>query len=708
MDVHQVTIEMPAVAVPGAAGDPLTRGRRRGLARLGALALAAIALAIFIAAMPAVYERGAHPPDAVRASLAGHDVSIPTYATWMTALQVVLGVSCFAAAVLIARRRADGLALFVATFLMLLGAANPPNVSALADAHSGLGWVVSLIHWLMGAALLLFFFLFPTGRIVPRRAGLPLAAVILALLAVALQPGRSPAEPSDVEGMLWIVGLGGGVISQVHRYRKVSTLAQRQQTKWVVLGGALTVVLQFGFVLAAPVLPSLVPDDLRATAWDATSVTGVTIAYLLIPLTIGIAILRHHLWDIDVVISRTLLYGALTTTVIATYVLVVGGASALLQTRERLPISLVATGLIALGFQPLRDRLQRAIDRFIHGERDQPYAVLARLGRRLEETIAPETVAPTIVRTVREALRLPYVAITRDDAGAATTLAAAGNPPPDHAALLHLPLAYQGTAVGELLLAPRAPGEGFTAADRRLLHDLARQAGIAVHAVRLTADLQRSRERLVTAREEERRRLRRDLHDGLGPQMAGFTLRLDTVGRLLGSDPAAAGAVVLDLKESSQALVADIRRLVYDLRPPALDELGLVGALRHQAVTYGADGLAVTVEDPRPLPPLPAAVEVAAWRIAQESLVNVVRHAKARTVTIRVVVDEPAGALGLAITDDGQGLPLTPRAGVGLASMRERAAELGGTCRVESAPEGGTRVLVRLPLAIGGVPGEPS
>jgi signal transduction histidine kinase len=264
---------------------------------------------------------------------------------------------------------------------------------------------------------------------------------------------------------------------------------------------------------------------------------------------------------------------------------------------------------------------------------------------------------------------------------------------------LRLPLTYQGEPVGELLLGSRAPGESFGSADRRLLEALARQAGVAAHAVRLTSDLQRSRERLVAAREEERRRLRRDLHDGLGAQLAGLNVHAGTLRRLIRSDPEAADGLVVELREELRGAISDIRRLVYDLRPPALDDLGLVAALHQLAERYGSEGeqpLRVLVEGPGDLAHLPAAVEVAVYRIAQEALTNVVRHARAKGCVARLAVDEDV--VVLEIVDDGVGIPDERSAGVGLSSMHERASELGGSCVVQSVQEGGTQVLVRLPL----------
>ena len=222
---------------------------------------------------------------------------------------------------------------------------------------------------------------------------------------------------------------------------------------------------------------------------------------------------------------------------------------------------------------------------------------------------------------------------------------------------------------------------------------------------RSTADLRRSRERLVTAREEERRRVRRDLHDGLGPTLGSLTLRLDVAADLVGEDPAAARALLRDLKAQARAAIGDIRRLVYALRPPALDDLGLAAALRAEAQRYEAGGLQVRFDAPEALPALPAAVEVAAYRIAQEALANVARHAGARHCVGRLALDD--GAVRLEVSDDGRGLSPVRAKGVGLDSMRERAEELGGRCVVESLPTGGTRVRATLPLPGGSPPDVP-
>ncbi len=210
-------------------------------------------------------------------------------------------------------------------------------------------------------------------------------------------------------------------------------------------------------------------------------------------------------------------------------------------------------------------------------------------------------------------------------------------------------------------------------------------------------ELQRSREGLVSAREEERRRLRRDLHDGVGPQLAALMLELETASDLV-SDNHEASALMAKLSKRAREIVSDVRHSVHALRPPALDELGLVEALREGAMQYGPAGLRVSVEDPEELSHLPAAVEVACYRIAQEALANVVRHARASHCSIRIRLDQEACALSVEVEDDGRGIRDNDRAGVGMSSMRERTEELGGRCTIKPLAGGGTLVRALLPF----------
>jgi len=257
-------------------------------------------------------------------------------------------------------------------------------------------------------------------------------------------------------------------------------------------------------------------------------------------------------------------------------------------------------------------------------------------------------------------------------------------------------MTYQAELVGRLLVAPRGNGQQLDQSDRQLVADLARHVGVAAHAVRATLALQRSRAELVTAREEERRRLRRDLHEGLGPTLAGVTLGLHAARTQVRTAPAEAEELLDTLEAQVEQAVADIRRVVYGLRPPALDEFGLLRALQLQASQLGTTSpLVVTLDAPEGgLGKLPAAVEVAAYRIACEAMTNVVRHSGATECTVRFQLN---GALELDVSDNGRGLPADHRAGVGVTGMRERADELGGRLTIDSDPRG-TVVHVRLPV----------
>ncbi len=611
--------------------------------------------------------------------------SLDAYAIMNVVFLVVQAlVFYFIAAVIFWKRSDEWLTVIVVLFFLAAptNSLNQP-VAAMPPVFQGaLAWV----QYLGIATFILIGFLFPNGRFVPRWT-IPFAAGLLLIIAIQTYFPEITWPPGPIGTFVLLA------FAQIYRYRKVSSREQRQQTKWFVLGLTGTALINIVYHLLPLFFPLLAQQN---TLYAFISGTISAFSFLLIPLTIGFAILRYKLWDIDIIINRTLVYGTLTLSIVGLYVLVVVSLGTLLQGRANLVISLLATGLIAVIFQPLRLLLQRAVNRLMFGERDNPYYVISHLGQQLETTLVPDAVLPMIVETVTQALKLPYAAITLKQGDEFMIVASHGEA---GEIALTLPLVYQAETIGQLLLAPRTRGENFTSADRSLLDDLARQAGIAAHAVRLTTELQRARERLVTTREEERRRLRRDLHDGLGPTLAALNLQAGAVRALIPQDPDEATALVTEWRSTLRAVIADIRRLVYDLRPPALDELGLIGAIREQATQYstyaGTNGVQMLMEAPDHLPALPAAVEVAAYRIAQEALANVARHAQARTCRIHLWLDN---ALHLSIIDDGIGLPEKHRSGVGLLSMRERAEELGGSCSIASTGSQGTCVSALLPF----------
>lgn len=561
---------------------------------------------------------------------------------------------------------------------------------------------------------------FPSGRLPSPRLRPPVRGVVsagaLAAVPSALRPGDNlqvgmgaavpnplgvPAlstPASAAEAVLTVLLAAVFVLGAANlavRARR-SEDAERRQIAWLVYVVGLETV-----VIGARLVAGLTDDD-PASVWPSTSVlwelVGIAGATL-IPVAICVAILRHRLFDIDLVINRTLVYVLLSGCVTGGYILVVGYLGALFPAGD-LPVSVLAAGLVALAFAPLRDRLQSWVNLLTYGERNDPYAALTRLGRRLESTADPGTVLPGIARSIAEALRLPYVAVetsqgARHEHGG----------PARAADRVRLPLTHNGERVGGLVLSPRPGDSGFGPRDLRVLQDLARQVAVAVHAVRLSADLRRSRERLVMAREEERRRLRRDLHDGLGPTLAALTMRAEAAHDLVADERAR--RLLAEIVDDAETALADVRTLVDGLRPPALDSLGLAGALRAHATRQPA-GLRVDVHAPHDLPALPAATEAAAYRIATEALANTRRHAGATRSWLRVEIAD--GTLRLEISDDGRGIGPEDRdgSGVGLASMRERATELGGSCTIEERPGGGTRVQVELPAATEGNGDDPA
>ncbi len=662
----------------------------------------------------------ASDPAAMRDALRQLGLPVGFYAGYLTALQIAISLPFLLVGALIFWRKADEPAVWwLSLMLVSVLLVSPDIINALAHAFPAWHLLLNVVSTLgEGSFLLVFPLIFPDGRFVPRWARWEVAPALAIITFYVLLPDSSPILTGRwhvfVQVCTWLLFVGVTVYAPVYRYRHVASAVQRQQIKWYVFGTAGAIVGLSVAYIPLLIFPQLMRPGVARVVADLITGTAVALTFPLIPLSIGVAILRYHLWAIDFVLNRTLVYGALTVVVLALYGVTVFGVGALLQTPGNLLASLLATGFVALAFQPLRQRLQRGVNRLMFGERDDPARVLSRLGQRLEATLAPEAVLPTIAETVGQALKLPYVAVVlrgpegNGQAPGALPIASYGVARDD---ALRLPLVYQRERMGELVLAPRAPGEGFGAADKRLLEDLARQIGVTAHAVLLTddlrqanADLQASRERLVAAREEERRRLRRDLHDGLGPTLAALALKAGLVEDHIDGTPGEAKAQAAELKKEIRGAVVEIRRLVYALRPPSLDELGLLGALRELAVQMGKQTppeaeLHIELHAPSTLLTLPAAVEVAAYRIVQEALTNVVRHAHATHCTIHLTLAAgEAPALEVDVADDGVGMSETPTRGVGLRSMRERAAELGGSCEITRDVVGGTRIRASLPI----------
>ena len=576
-----------------------------------------------------------------------------------------------------------------ASFLYARAAFDPGRdlpLSLLAGWLDGWPWVPAQLGVALFAPLL-----FPDGRLPSKRwrlaIGIDIGLCVALLVATVFDP-----HLLDWPDRHNPTGVAGGLGSLAHGLMAA-----------IVLVAPMTLAGAIGFEIkqrratdpAARSAGRLVRPAvwlLSASWWVCVviSLSGAPSVYALpfeslgmvaVGVTCWVAIRRYGLFDARLVVRRSLVYGALSASILVAYGVVAFVLTSAGAAHATAPVALVVAILVAV---PLRDRLQRLANRAVFGLRDDPAATLLLLGDQLERAVAADDVLPTAAQSLRSALRLQHVAVLDGDELAAE----AGQP--GGGRTVEVSLVYAGETVGTLV-ATQSEGDTPMGVERHaLLTGMARPVAAALRTTALSRDLVASHERLVSATEEERRRLRRDLHDGLGPALSSAVLGVSRARALLDTRPQAAAAQLETLTAQLQEAVADVRRLVYDLRPPALDHLGLVRALDEQATSLGT----FTVIGPRSTPPLPAAAEVAAFRIAMEAMTNAVRHARANTGSVEIRVDD---GLHLVVSDDGLGIPDGYRAGIGITSMRERATELGGTCVVEANPAGGTVVRAWLP-----------
>jgi two-component system NarL family sensor kinase len=570
-----------------------------------------------------------------------------------------------------------------------------------ADAHSPFWRTVSTFTDALWAPAIAFclpvaLMLFPEGRLPARWwrwlvgvAGVSTAAWVLGGLVGIPEPARTrgiwgwlapdwyhPIErwTSAPGGIGTLVVWCAALVALIVRFRRAPQ-PLRRQLSWPLLS-LLFVLLTF--------IPTPILDN---------SVVGLLLISTL-PITITVAIFRRQLFDIQLVFSRTLLYVLLTGGIVGAYLALVAVFGQIFETRRTFGPSVLATIVIAAGFNVARVSLQKAVNRAIYGAREDPVRVIAEVGARLGGVGTPTGAGlDAVLGALCEVMRFPFAAITVQG----TQIASHGSAP---AELHATPLEHGDERIGDLVVGLRAGEYRLAPSDTRALALLAAPITVAVRANSLAEDLRESRELVITGREEERRRLRRDLHDGLGPVLTGVVLNAEAALRLASTDPQRSGELLAQLRDQTTYALADIRRLVYELRPPALDSLGLAGALHEYAMVQSrrADGepLEILLDAPEPLGELPAAVEVAAYRIATEALTNVTRHSSATSATVSVRVAD--SMLHVSVHDDGVNVGGGWQPGVGLTSIRERAAELGGSCIIRHDRTGG-RVDVRLPLA---------
>ena len=554
------------------------------------------------------------------------------------------------------------------------------------------------------AALLL---IFPTGRFLPGRWGVAgrsalgaMAAaamfVVVApangrLLDVDLPPGVDldagalplPGSVADlvlpVANTLTIIGVLIAMATVVVRHRR-AVGAERDRTRWLLWS------VEVGAVALALSL---------LTGFTVISDVVLFVVAVLPAVAVTIGIVRPTLVPVQDLLNGTLVFALLSLSLVVVDLVVVAGLSAVLDDSldERQVVVVVLLLTIVL-YGPLRQRLSATVRRRVLGQREAPYDVVAGLASTLERADEGVEQLAAVTDAVAAAFGIGFVRLEVDRANGERMTATHGAEP---AEVRTLPITYREQEVGRVVLPVRGLRSRLSRRDEQLLGDLVRQAASAARTGQLAEELQESRERLVVAREEERRRIRRDLHDGLGPSLSGVVYQLESARLLVDKDPGAVRRILGSLSEHVQEIVADVRRLVHDLRPPALDDRGLVGALAQQAERITDTGGPVVTVEAGDLGPLPAAVEVAAYRIVSEALTNVARHAGARRARVGLALD--GGSVLVEVTDDGTGIAAEAQAGVGLVSLRERAAELGGRSEVTCPPTGGTLVRAWLPLS---------
>ncbi len=556
-----------------------------------------------------------------------------------------------------------------------------PNVSVVA-----LYWR-SLLKWSADNVLVLLVFAFPLGTISPPWArwylpmffGLSFGWGVPALRGTVWNPGTWIFPLNLLMYLFLVVVLLYGALQRF----KLGSERLREQIRVIypilVLNAVINLLNVLHQVLIARGVYHDSPALLHVLKLVILYISGFALVWLAIAVTQ--TIVRQQLFDIRFVLNRALAYGAVVLCSGFIYVLIVGGLGTLLRQAD-FWLSVLATGVIAVLFQPLLSQFRRFANRVFYGERQDPYQVIRHLGRKLETVVKQDELLGIIVQTVASTLQLPFVQLVTPKQTVSQGQAIGQ--------ILEFPMQVKNLQVGVLRVSQRFIGESFLASEIRLLEDLTARAASAVQEALLSQEIQASQQAIVLAREEERKRIRRDLHDGLGASLAGIAMNLQVSKNLILQNPTRAEDLVATSAKGVQEAISDIRRLVYDLRPPALDDLGLEGALRQQL----GQMVGVLTEIHVDVSEMPAALEVAVYRITSEALNNIQKHAQANQLKFNLYQDEN-GVL-LEIADNGVGIAPNRTSGVGLQSMRERTQELGGRLEIEN--HHGTRVLAWLPL----------
>lgn len=683
------------------------------LTRITALSLLVITAILWVGTIPLI---------TVIQNYSGPDPDLSRQIIEIAAPVIWVAFAAFGTVILLrsSNRRIGWIILLAGFFDTLVNSFGLVNQYVFLFQPGGYGDIVRYTAWVHNLSwidLALFFsypFFFPDGSLPSRRWRKIYKTLIISwggliLLTAFSQPiftntfsGKDyptanpfaflPEINQEPQGLFFAVLLSvscvSGLACLIYRYR-IADSETRQQIKWIFYVFFLilmTVVLNVINFVAISLVPGF-PFDFAGilSIVEQFGAIGFLIAT-------AFALFKYRLWDIDLIVNRTLLFSLLTISIAGIYILIVAGASFILPFSDNRLFAFVAAACIAVLFNPLRQRLQVAVNRWMFGMSQDPFTTLSSLIRLLASPSSPENTLQQVVDTIAAALKLPYAAIQLERDGEFYSAAVYGTPIPE---TFVRPLLHDHKVVGRLLIASRANGEPVRDPDRKLLEVISLHVSVVAQSVRQEERLRMSRQRLITTLDEERKRIRRDLHDELGPTLASIALHADTAKDLVLGDPQEAIGMLQKIIEKTQKSVIEIRQLVYGLRPSILDESGLEGAIRQHISSLEPGSVSIKLETIGDLSAVPANVGLVAYRIIQEATTNIVNHARATTCTIRLSLGDD---LAIEIEDDGIGLSDQRQNGLGLKSMQDRAAEMKGSFVINSSSLEGTRIISHIPV----------
>lgn len=571
---------------------------------------------------------------------------------------------------------------------VFVGSGTATMLGALLGEIASADWVTRLSLALFGVAWItlttLPLLLFPDGRIQDRLGRWltgTVGALVVALVGlVATGPSELANAGIDVLLLMSAIVTLVAAVALVLRWRGADGEARRQLS-WLGLAAILIIALVVVGWSLGLAIPSLDPAV-------GALLEGVQVVAL--PLATVAAVLDARLFDIDIVFKRSAVYSVVTSAVVTVYAGVLWGATSLIGSEASVAATLAASAIVAVGISPLKDAVTRVVERRLYRDRRNPERALTSVATGVGYARKPDELVAAAVAHIGESLHLGYVGIEFEDKPSVVWGVST-------AERTDFDLSAFGSRLGRLQVAPRDHGDSLTPADLAVVAAVAQQLALVAHAATMSESLRASRAALVVTREEERLRLRRDLHDGLGPTLAGMTLQVDALVDSVAADTEGAADLARRVRRSLQDVIVSLRRNVDGLRPAELDQLGLVESLAEHVRSLSAGGLRVELAAVA-LPGISPAAEVAAYRIATEALANVVRHAGAANCTVELRVH--GGNLIIRIEDDGCGISTDraeTREGVGLASMMARAEEIGGRLRITERRGGGTSVTAELP-----------